>query len=271
MDKIHIKNLEVFGNHGVFPEENKLGQKFLINAVLYTDTREAGLEDDLTKSIHYGDVCHSITGYLKKHTFKLIEAVAENLAESLLLDTPRLWRVDLEILKPWAPIGLPIESVSVEVSRSWHRAYLSFGANLGEKKKNIEEAIKKLEKLRGCRVVKVSDFIETKPYGGVSQDDFLNGCLELLTILTPMELLKEMNRIEQEAGRVRTVHWGPRTLDLDMLFYDDLITEEPELLLPHPDMKNREFVLRPLLELCPFRRHPVTGKTVKEMLEEIEG
>lgn len=143
------------------------------------------------------------------------------------------------------------------------------GSNLGDKRAYLTEAVEKLGQIREIRVEQVSQLIETEPYGGVKQDSFLNGCLSVLTLLTPMELLAEMNRIEAEAGRERLVHWGPRTLDLDLIFYDELVTENPKLLLPHPDMQNRDFVLRPLAELCPYKRHPLTGKTIKEMLEEL--
>lgn len=270
MDKIQIKNLEVFGNHGVFPEETKLGQKFLVNATLYTETREAGRTDDLTRSIDYGKICHEITGFMQTHTYRLIESAAEHLAEHLLLHTPRLEEIELEILKPWAPIGLPVENVSVKITRGWHQAYIALGSNMGDKHAYLTEAVEKLGQTAGVRVLKVSEWIETEPYGGVEQDIFLNGCLMVATILTPMELLREMNRIEAEAGRERLVHWGPRTLDLDMIFYDALVTEDETLVLPHPDMANRDFVLRPLAELCPNKRHPVTGKSVREMLMELE-
>lgn len=270
MDTIQIKHLEVFGNHGVFPEETKLGQKFLINAVLYTGTREAGLTDDLTRSIHYGEICHEITRFLREHTYLLIESAVEHLAGHLLLTTPRLEKIDLEILKPWAPIGLPLESVSVKITRGWHQAYIALGSNMGDKRAYLTEAVEKLEQIEGVKVTQMSKFIETEPYGGVEQDAFLNGCLAVSTILEPMELLQEMNRIEAEAGRERVIHWGPRTLDLDLIFYDDLVTEDPALILPHPDMQNREFVLEPLTELCPYKRHPVTGKRMKEMLEELK-
>ncbi len=269
MDRIEIKRLEVFGNHGVFPEETRLGQKFLVNGVLFTETREAGLADDLTKSIHYGEISHEITRYLRENTYHLIEAAAEGLAEHLLLTTPRLMAIELEILKPWAPIGLPLESVSVKIRRGWHRVYLALGSNLGDRRTYLDGAVEKLRALKGVKDLTVSEWIETKPYGGVEQDNFLNGCLVLSTLLTPMELLREMNRIEAEAGRERLIHWGPRTLDLDMIFYDDLVTEDPALVLPHPDMQNREFVLKPLLELCPYKRHPVTKKTVAEMYKEL--
>ena len=89
-DKIHIRNLEVFGKHGVFPEENRLGQKFEVDADLYTSTREAGLKDDLTKSIHYGEVSHFIASFMTEHTFQLIEAAAEQMAEALLLQFPSM-------------------------------------------------------------------------------------------------------------------------------------------------------------------------------------
>ena len=86
MDQIHIKNLEIFAKHGVFPEENILGQKFVVSATLYTSTRQAGQTDDLTKSIHYGEVSHFIRRFLEEHTYKLLETVAEKLAEELLLE-----------------------------------------------------------------------------------------------------------------------------------------------------------------------------------------
>ena len=86
MDRIKIQNLEVFGHHGVFSEETKLGQKFLVNATMYTNTRTAGYSDDLEKSINYGEVCHFITGYMQNHTFKLIEAVAEHMAQAMLME-----------------------------------------------------------------------------------------------------------------------------------------------------------------------------------------
>lgn len=271
MDQIKISGLEVFGNHGVFPEETKLGQKFLVNAVLYTETRRAGLTDNLEQSIHYGEVCQEIHRFLREHTYRLIESAAERLAEHLLLTIPRLKRLKLEILKPWAPIGLPLETVSVCIRRGWHEAYVAFGSNLGDRRAYIQEAVEKLGALKGCRVEKVSDILETEAYGGVEQGDFLNGCLQLRTLLTPEELLEKMNRIEEEAGRERLVHWGPRTLDLDLIFYDDLVTEEEQLLLPHPDMQNRTFVLKPLAQLCPYKRHPVTGRTVREMLAKLRG
>lgn len=269
LDEIRIEELEVFANHGVFPEENVLGQKFLVSAVLYTNTRKAGQTDDLTASIHYGEVCAFIDRYLREHTFKLLERAAECLAEELLLNTNHLRKVRLEIKKPWAPVGLPLKTVSVSVEREWHDAVIALGSNMGDRQGYLDGAVEKLDAVKGCRVRKVSGFLETPPYGVTDQADFLNGCLELETLLYPHELLDELHRIEKEAGRERILRWGPRTLDLDIIFYDDLILQDSDLCIPHVEMHKREFVLKPLSEIAPYRRHPVTGKTVQEMLEAV--
>ena len=270
MDQIKIKDLIVFANHGVYPEENVMGQKFVVSANLYTDTRDAGKKDHLDGSIDYGKATNLIYNCVKNNTFKLIESVAENVAEELLLNTEHLEKVDVEVKKPWAPIGLPVETASVKISRGWHTAYIAFGSNMGDSRAFIEEAIEKLSTRKDSSVEKVSSFIVTPPYGGVAQDDFLNGCLRLRTLLTPRELLNVLNEIEKEAGRTREIHWGPRTLDLDIIFYDDLIIEEDDFCVPHVDMHNRSFVLEPLYEIAPYKHHPCTKKTVREMLSDLK-
>ena len=270
MDKIHIKNLEVFARHGVFPEENALGQKFVVSAVLYTSTREAGRADDLAKSIHYGEVSRFITEFMEQNTFQLLETAAERLAEELLLNTEHLEKIRLEIKKPWAPVGLPLETVSVEIERGWHTAYIALGSNLGDKEANLRLGVEGLRSTRGCRVEAVSDFLVTAPYGGVEQDDFLNGAMKIRTLLTPHELLERLHEIEQEAKRERVVRWGPRTLDLDILLYDDLILDEEDLHIPHIEMYKRDFVLKPLCQIAPYARHPVYNRTAAELLADLE-
>ncbi len=268
-DEIQIRDLEVFANHGVFPEETRLGQKFLLSLTMYTDTRKAGTGDCLEDSIDYGAVSHFMTDYMKQHTWKLIEAAAEHLAEELLLRYPLLKGVTLELKKPWAPVGLPLDTVAVKINRFWHRAYLGLGSNLGDKETYLNQAVKALDETRGCQVEKVSSYLVTEPYGGVEQDDFLNACLCLKTYLSPEELLKRLHEIEQDAHRERSIRWGPRTLDLDILLYDDLILETEELILPHMDMENREFVLKPLSEIAPNLRHPILHKTMRQLADQL--
>lgn len=269
MDEIRIDDLEVYAYHGVFPEETEKGQLFYVKAVLATDTRAAGREDRLELSTHYGEVCHFITRWMQEHTYKLIEAVAENVAREVLLAFPGIRSVALEIRKPQAPIGLPFDSVSVRIQRGWHRVFLGIGSNMGDREQYIREGIHSLEELRDIRLKKVSELIRTEPYGGVEQEDFLNGAVEIETLLTPGELLRELHRIEGEAHRERKVRWGPRTLDLDILFYDQMVYEDDELVIPHADMQNRYFVLKPMCELAPNFRHPLLGRTLGELLSEV--
>ena len=268
-DEIQIRDLEVFANHGVFPEETRLGQKFLLSLTMYTDMRKAGTGDCLEDSIDYGAVSHFMTDYMKRHTWKLIEAAAEHLAEELLLRYPLLKGVTLELKKPWAPVGLPLDTVAVKITRFWHRAYLGLGSNLGDKETYLNQAVEALDETRGCQVEKVSSYLVTEPYGGVEQDDFLNACLCLKTYLSPEELLRRLHEIEQDAHRERIIRWGPRTLDLDILLYDDLILETEELILPHMDMENREFVLKPLSEIAPNLRHPILHKTMRQLADQL--
>lgn len=116
-DRISVEGLEVFANHGVYPEENVLGQKFVVSLTLFAELGAAGRTDDLDKSIDYGTVCHLVDAYLRERTFKLIEAAAEGVASELLGKYPQLLGVRVRLEKPWAPIGLPLASVAVEIER----------------------------------------------------------------------------------------------------------------------------------------------------------
>lgn len=270
MDSIIIEGLEVYCNHGVFPEENKLGQKFIVNATLYTDTRKAGISDNLEKSIDYGKTCHFITDFMKKNTYQLIEAVAENLAKQLLLTISSLREVEIEIKKPWAPIGLPINSAGVKIRRKWHTAYIALGSNMGNRQGFLDMAADEIDADENCVLLKIADSIETKPYGVEEQDDFLNSCMEIRTLYFPKELLNLCRTIEKKANRVRTMHWGPRTLDLDIIFYDDEVISEDNLIVPHIEMHKRAFVLCPLAQIAPNKIHPLFNKRVIELLNDLK-
>jgi len=237
---------------------------------MYLDTRESSIDDDLNKSVDYGAVCHFAYDFMKEHTFKLIETAAERLAEDILIEFPLVDHIQLTLKKPWAPIGLPLEEVSVGIERGWHTVFLSMGANMGEKEENIKEAISLLDGNDKIRVIKESSFIVTKPYGNVDQDDFINCAIEIKTLLSPKELLMFCKNLEKMAGRVKKEHWGPRPLDIDIVFYDDNIIDLPELTIPHVDMCNREFVLDPLSEIAPYFRHPVNRKTVTELCNDLK-
>lgn len=268
-DEININQLEVFANHGVFAEEQSLGQKFLISCSLYGDYSKAGHLDQLEASVNYAEVCTFITHFMKDHSFRLIEACAENLCHDLLIAFPLIDHISLELKKPWAPIGLPLETVSVKLNRGWHTAYIALGSNIGDRLAHFSYATNALASLPECTVQKISDYITTPPYGPVKQEDFLNGCIQIRTLLPPEELLALLHKIEQERGRTREIHWGPRTLDLDILLYDDIILHSDDLTIPHPEMHKREFVLKPLAQISPYTMHPIYRETIASLMEKI--
>ena len=146
--------------------------------------------------------------------------------------------------------------------------YIGIGSNLGNREENCKQAIKLIEK-NGIVIKKQSRMYETAPSGVKDQPKFINMTIEAETDKKPEELLRVLKEIEKEIGRTESVKWGPRVIDLDILFYDDLILKIPGLEIPHPLLHEREFVLKPLCEIAPDKKHPVTGKTVKEMLENL--
>jgi 2-amino-4-hydroxy-6-hydroxymethyldihydropteridine diphosphokinase len=155
------------------------------------------------------------------------------------------------------------------VSAVPHRAFVALGANLGDREATIRRALVALDATPGVRVAKCSDLVETEPVGGPPQGKFLNGACEVRTSLSARRLLDVLLAIERGLGRVRTVRDGPRTLDLDLLLFDDLVIEERDLVVPHPRMAERPFVLAPLAEIAPDVRDPRTGRTSAELLASL--
>ena len=269
-DIIKIENLKIYAYHGVFEEEKQKGQDFYINAKLVSNLKKAGMTDCLQDSTHYGEVCLQIKKTFTEQKYDLIERACERCIEEVLVCFPLIQEMTMEVRKPQAPIPMEFESVSVEITRGWHKVYIAFGSNLGEKEKYILNAVEEFQNNKYFRKIRVSEFFYSAPYGGVEQDNFVNGVLETETILEPYELLDFLHELEAKANRVRKQHWGPRTLDLDIIFYDDLVLEEDRLQIPHKDMKNRDFVLVPLAELASYKRHPVFNTTVEEMVQNLK-
>lgn len=268
MGTIYIDRLRVFAHTGVYSEEKNNGQNFYVSAEigLKKDSRGA-LTDDLAHTVNYAAVCDRIATYLTENSFNLLECLADSLAKNLLNGFEGIASIKIRIDKPEAPITHSFQSVAYACERSWHTVYLSYGSNMGDRERYTREAIDALKRDEGIRLIKESTPIVTAPYGGVEQEDFLNGCLAIQTYYEPNELLDILHEIEAKAGRERLIHWGPRTLDLDILLYDELVLHTKDLILPHIDMANREFVLKPLAEIAPYAYHPILKKTVAELYE----
>lgn len=270
MDCIKIKKLEVFAKHGAIPEENVLGQKFLISVGLFCSVRKAGQTDDLEQSVSYADVSAFIKKRAEENTFRLIERLAEYLAQEILLHFPMVQKIDIEVEKPWAPVLLPLETVAVSITREWHRVYLSLGSNMGDRRAHLDLAVERLRQDPQTCVEEISTYIETAPVGGVEQEDFLNAAVYIRTLRSPEELLALIREIETEQKRERKIHWGPRTIDLDILLYDDAVIQTKDLRIPHIEMANRMFVLEPMCEIAPYACHPLTGGTMLQLRQQLQ-
>lgn len=149
------------------------------------------------------------------------------------------------------------------------KAYIGLGSNLGDREAHVRQALEHLARTPETTVVRASSLYDTEPMGVADQPNFLNAVALLETQLTPRQLLWNLMLIEKRLGRVRTNRWGPRTLDLDLLLYEDLVSDDPELQLPHPEMTKRSFVLVPLVELDPMLVHPVAGETMLGLLQRL--
>ena len=275
MDEIRIENLKVFANHGVLQSEKKEGQFFCINAVIEIPLGKAGRTDALNDTVSYAELCEVMVKEMQAKSYDLIEAAAMHLIVHILSEYKMIKRITLELRKPDAPINASFDSVSVKMSRARHKVYIAYGSSMSYEKDGkvlgspeiIEGALKMLSDDPEIEIIKKSEDIVTEPYGGVAKNKFYNGIICAETFYEPEELLECLHSVEKSFGRTRDVHWGDRTLDLDIVYYDHEVIETDRLSIPHADMQNRDFVLEPLNELAPDMVHPVLHMTTSQLLK----
>jgi 2-amino-4-hydroxy-6-hydroxymethyldihydropteridine diphosphokinase len=151
-----------------------------------------------------------------------------------------------------------------------HIAYIGIGSNLGDKLHHCEKAISEILKIDRHKLIAKSSLFKTQPIGYTSQDWFVNGVIKIETDLEALELLRILKTIESQLGRTEIFRWGPRTIDLDILFFDDAEIYTEELQIPHPLIQDRQFVLVPLAEIDRNLIHPVLKKTIQELLNNFK-
>jgi len=155
-----------------------------------------------------------------------------------------------------------------EVSDGFARAFIGLGSNIEPRIDHLREAVKAIGELG--EIVRKSSVYETSPVGIVEQPDFLNADVELQTMLEPLDLVHHLKSIEKSIGRIERPRWHEREIDLDILFYDDLILQTNELTVPHPELHKRAFVLVPMVEIAPLFIHPIIRKSMSELLNDVE-
>ena len=223
---------------------------------------------NLDESIDYGKLSHELYDLFKGETEDLIETLAYKLTK-FIFDTYEIAQtVDLTIKKPWAPINLPLDTASVRCNKKRRNYYIGIGTNLGDREGYIKSALEMMER-EGLKVLDKASIIETKAWGKTDQGDFLNTVVKVSSYEDPHDLLHILQKIELDLGRVRHEKWGERTIDLDILFIDREIIFTDELIVPHPYIAEREFVLESLNELIPNYFHPILNKKISKLYEEV--
>ena len=252
-DHIVLQGISARGFHGVLDFEKTDGQDFVVDVTLEVDLRRAGRSDLLAHTVSYAEVAADIVDVIAGPSLDLIESLAEQIAATALR-RPLVQSVEVTVHKPQAPVGVPFGDVQVTIERCRDEpVVIALGANLGDVQATLGSAVRALAEVHGLRITGVSDLFETDPVGGPDQPVYLNAVVLARTRLAPFALLTELHSIEADHGRVRETRWGARSLDLDLIQYGDpaagseLVSQDPEMMLPHPRAHERAFVLAPWL------------------------
>ncbi|MCL4378036.1 MAG: 2-amino-4-hydroxy-6-hydroxymethyldihydropteridine diphosphokinase [Actinobacteria bacterium] len=288
MIKIIIKNLKLFGYHGINEEEKINGQEFLFNIEIClnnknfiidrdNDDRDTGksktinlINDNIKNTVNYSEVISLVKKVNYDNRFNLLESFSQVLADKILSSWPAISKIKVKIEKTSPPIKAKLDSVGVafEADNFTSTAYLSVGSNIGNKEENLNKALKILESNPDLKISSISSIYETEPMYEKNQADFYNIALKVILkkSLGPFELLGFLKKIEFEMGRKSGISkFGPRIIDLDILFFDNLEISSDFLTIPHPELFERNFVLVPLSEIYPDLK--IFNKNIKNYIK----
>ena len=262
---IEIKGLTFSACHGVLAEEKVNPQPFAFDIKLSFNADGACASDDVNYTVNYANVCERVKNICLNNSFNLIERLAEALLRDIMDAFPAVTAAQVTVHKPNAPVGCDFGDIGFTRSVSRERVVLSLGSNEGDRKATLDAAIDALAKTNGIKLISVSDYIETAPYGGVAKGDFLNCACLAECLLSPRQLLDAIHSVENSLGRVRKERWGDRTIDIDIIFFGNKIIAEEGLCVPHPDYANRQFVLVPLKQIVPNFVCPRLMKRISDL------
>ena len=272
MDRIFIKNISLYGYHGVLPEEEERGQEFLISVELFLDYRGISHLDSLENTLDYSRVLETIREVFYRKRFQLLESLSECVANEIL-QLKILKKVRVTVCKPRPP--LPGITGGVEVSAEREKAtaskkgrvvYLGLGSNQGDRLDYLKHAVARLNDYPDIEVTDASPVYKTEPVGIDTSQDFYNAALKIKTSLSPVGILSCTKKIEWELGRRRKNEMLSRVIDIDLLQYENVILNSPLLSLPHPSIPERWFVLVPLNDIAPHLIPAGCQQSVSEML-----
>ncbi|KXV39048.1 folate biosynthesis protein [Gluconobacter japonicus] len=265
LTSVFVRDLCLFGYHGVLPEENRIGQRFIVDIEIRADLSGAIAEDDYRQAVCYGTLCDIAAESVTGTPMDLIEALAGRIADNILKRLDRVEVVLVTVHKPSAPVPYPVSETAATVTRHRrHEVAFSLGANLGTREATLNTALDRLSMEDGLEITDVSSFYDSAPWGEIDQPAFVNLCAIGHTTLSPHALLRVCKAIEGDLGRIPGMRWGARAVDIDVLYYDERSLSDRILTVPHRHLFERAFVLEPLAEIA--ANHVIGGRRVADAL-----
>ncbi len=266
---ITMAEMKFHSRLGVLAAEKEHGQIIVVDLELSCFYPLAIETDQLGQTVNYAEVFSYVKSMVETTASDLIEHLAGEIASGIFVRFPLVAALSLTIKKPKAPIEGDFgymaftltasreealaktvsDSVPAAADRLRHTVIISLGSNIGDRQSHLAYALTRLQAVPGLRLDRLSSLYETEPWGNTEQAEYLNAIAGFKTSLEPVSILDLCQAIESERGRVREIRWGPRTLDLDLISYDQLAMETERLILPHPRYQEREFVTIPLAEI----------------------
>lgn len=276
LDEIRLLGVRAHGRHGVEAHERDAGQEFVADVVMHLDVRD--VRDDVTRTVHYGEVAEDVAAVLGGWPADLVETVATRVAVAVLA-RPAVRAVEVTVHKPQAPIPVPFDDVQVRIRRGHEElpgltteVVLALGANVGAPLATLRETVAVLRRHPELDVVAVSPLARTAAELAPGQDpqpDYLNAVVVARTALPPQAVLATAHELEEAHGRERGERWAPRSLDVDVVAHGNHVSTDPELTLPHPRAHERAFVLVPWAAADPAAELPGHGR-VGDLAERVD-